>query len=158
MATGVGYHGHAMVNPYEPPQQTTANAPRAAGRPDACHVCGTVLSQAALLYDEQGNVICQRCLMERQSAQGHGRVAARAKRVAYASLGLGVVSWLFNPFFLVSLSAIANALFVLRSVGDRENSTRLEGSSGGMKAAAIAGIVLGGLSAALRLAWTFASD
>jgi len=145
-----------MVNPYDPPQSTeVATAPSVGGRPDACQTCGTVLSAANTLYDDRGNVICQRCLMERQAAQGHARVANKVKNIATSAPVLGLVSFLFNPLLLFSAAAVFNGFYVLRAVRDAENAKQLGEKIRTLKVAAVAAIALGGLSFVLRLAFAF---
>jgi hypothetical protein len=145
-----------MVNPYDPPQSTeVAKSAPFAGRPDACQTCGTVLSPANTLYDDRGNVTCQRCLMERQAAQGHARVASKVKNIAKVGPVLGLASFVINPFLIMSAAAVFNGFYVLRAVRDTENAKLLADKLQMMKTAAIAGIVLGGLSVALRVALIF---
>jgi len=141
-----------MANPYDPPQSTeVANAPTVAGRPDACQTCGTVLTEANTLYDDRGDVICQRCLMERQAAQGHARVAAKVKNIAKLGPVLGLASFVFNPFLIMSTAAVFNGLYVLRAITDTQNAKILADKLRMMKTAASAGIALGALSVALRV-------
>jgi hypothetical protein len=145
-----------MVNPYDPPQSTeVARSAVVAGRPDGCQTCGAVLTSASTLYDDRGDVTCQRCLMERQAAQGHARVANKVKNIAKLGPVLGLASFVFNPFLIVSAAAVFNGFYVLRAVRDTENAKLLADKLERMKAAAIAGIVLGGLSVALRVALIF---
>jgi hypothetical protein len=141
-----------MANPYEPPQSTeVANTPSVGGRPDACQTCGTMLTAANTLYDDRGNVICQRCLMERQAAQGHARVALKVKNIAKLGPVLGLASFVFNPFLIISAAAVFNGFYVLRALTDTENAKLLADKLKMMKTAAVAGIVLGGLSVLLRV-------
>ncbi|MDB4982299.1 MAG: hypothetical protein JWM82_3051 [Myxococcales bacterium] len=141
-----------MTNPFEPPRSTdVATGPRAAGRPDACQTCGTGLSAENTLYDDRGDVTCQRCLMERQAAQGHARVANKVKNVAKLGPVLGLAAFVFNPLLVTSAAAIFNGVYVLRAVRDKENAKLLVDKLGMMKTAAIAGIALGGLAVALRV-------
>jgi hypothetical protein len=141
-----------MDNPFEPPQSTdVASAPSVGGRPDACQTCGTVLSAANTLYDDRGNVTCQRCLMERQAGQGHARVADKVKNIAKLGPVLGLASFVFNPFLIISAAAVFNGFYVLRAVRDTENAKLLADKLKMMKTAAIAGIVLGALSVVLRV-------
>jgi hypothetical protein len=147
-----------MANPYEPPQSTeVGTAPRVGGRPDACQTCGTMLSPANTLYDDRGDVTCQRCLMERQAAQGHARVAHKVKNIAKLGPVLGLASFVFNPFLVISAAAVFNGFFVLRAVRDTENAKLLADKLKLMKTAAIAGIALGGLATVLRIVLIFAS-
>jgi hypothetical protein len=139
-----------VTNPYEPPRAEAA-ATSSSARPDACHVCGTVLSQAAMLYDEGGRVTCQRCLLAAQAEAGLARVAEKLRRVAYGAPAFALLSFVFNPLTLFSWAAIFNGLYVLRALREADTRRRLERSLGAMRAAAIVGVALGTLSLALRL-------
>jgi hypothetical protein len=141
-----------MANPYEPPrpESEAPSTPRAA-RPDACHRCGTVLPPALLLYNENGQVTCQSCLLAAQASAGLNRVAAKVKSVAYSAPAVGLVSFVFNPMWMLSAAAILNGFYVFRALTEPENRERLAESARMMRAAAVTGIVLGGLSALLRV-------
>jgi hypothetical protein len=116
-----------------------------------CSRCGTPLPAAAVLYDEKGDVTSQRCLMASQALEGEKRVAAKVKGIAYGGPVIGAVALVFNPFWLMTVAAIANGLYVLRSVRDPETARHLGGSIEKIKVAAIAGMVLGGITGVLRL-------
>jgi hypothetical protein len=97
-------------------------------------------------------------LLAAQASAAHGRVAAKLKGVAYGGPALGLVSFVFNPGWLFSAGAILNGLYVFRALKEPENRARLAGSARAMKTAAVIGIVLGGLAAALRLALGYYHD
>ncbi len=140
-----------MTNPFEPPRSADVATALRGGRPDACQSCGTVLSAANTLYDDRGEVTCQRCLMERQAAQGHARVAAKVKNIAKLAPVLGLAAFVFNPLLIISAAAVFNGVYVLRALRDSENAKLLADKLKMIKTAAIAGIALGGLAAALRV-------
>jgi len=116
-----------------------------------CSKCGTVLAAAAVLYDERGVVLCQRCLMGAQALDAEKNAATKVRSIAYSGPAIGIVAMLFNPFWLLSIGAILNGVYVLRSVRHPETIKHLAPSIAKMKVAAIAGMVLGALAGVLRL-------
>ena len=120
--------------------------------PDAtCTNCGTVLPAVAVLYDEQGNVRCQRCLMAAQTADSQKKVALKVKGIAYGGPVVALVALVYNPAFLMSIAAIANGLYVLRNVKDPSTAKHLEGAVEKIKVVAIVGMVLGALTGLVHL-------
>ena len=117
----------------------------------ACATCGTVLPAAAVLYDEQGNVKCQRCLMTAQVADSQKKVALKVKGIAYGGPVVALVALAYNPGFIMTIAAIANGLYVLRSLKDPETSKHLVGSVEKIKVVAIAGMVLGAVTGLVNL-------
>lgn len=117
----------------------------------SCAACGTALSAAAVLYDERGEVRCQRCLMANQALDSQKKAAAKVKGIAYGGPVIALVALVFNPFFMMTVAAIANGIYVLRSVSHPETAKHLEGSVEKIKVAAIVGMVLGGITGLVRL-------
>jgi hypothetical protein len=64
---------------------------------------------------------------------------------------LGIASFFFNPFFLLSAGAIGNGLYALKK--SRSDAIRGEGSSNtrGPNIAAVVGMLLGAASVVLQL-------
>ncbi len=116
-----------------------------------CAKCGSLLAADAVLYDEKGDVVCQQCLLGAQAAASQQRVASKVKAVAYSGPVLGVVAFFFNPWWLISIAAIGNGIYVFRSLRDAQTGARLTAVAEKMRVAAIAGMVLGGLTAVLQL-------
>ena len=116
-----------------------------------CATCGTELATANTLYDQRGNVTCARCLLASEAAASHVSASMKVKSVAYGGTALGIAGMFFNPFFVMSVAAIANGIYVLRSVQHPDTARHLEASLEKVKVAAIAGIVLGGITAVLGL-------
>src|SRR5262245_48254622 len=117
----------------------------------SCSKCGTELAAAAVLYDENGNTTCQRCQMAKAALDSRKDVANKVRNIAYGGPLAALVALVFNPFFLLTLAAILNGAYVLRSVSEPEMAKLLEGSIGKIKAAAIAGIVLGAITGLLHM-------
>lgn len=151
------------MNPYAPPRADAEATPGQAathrGSParhgmntDAtCGSCGAALAAQDVLYSPRGDVICQTCLSATQVEESMGRSAAMVKGVAYTNLPLGLLAFIFNPFWILTAGAIANGVYVLRTIGAPDTARRLAGSLGTIKATAVAGMVLGVLAGILGL-------
>lgn len=116
---------------------------------DACGRCGSLLAPEDVIYDEQGNVRCQRCLSLSQTETAKGQAASRVVSVAYSGPVLGLVSFVFNPWGLLSVAAIANGIYVLRSLKDSDTAQKIDAKAEKAKVGAIAGIVLGAITGLL---------
>ena len=116
-----------------------------------CSTCGTVLPAAAVLYDQQGNVKCQRCLMAAQAVDSHKAAAMKVKGIAYGGPLIALLALVFNPVWLLTVGAIGNGIYVLRSVSDPETAKHLGDSVEKIKVAAITGMVLGVITGIARL-------
>lgn len=111
-----------------------------------CGTCGTMLPAANVLYDEDGNVTCQRCLLAAQTVDAQKRSAAKVVAIAYGGPFLALGAFIFNPFLLVSAAAVGNGVYVLRSLKQSDTAHLVAQSVEKAKVGAIAGIVLGVIS------------
>jgi hypothetical protein len=116
-----------------------------------CSKCGRELAAAAVLYDESGNVTCDRCQMAKAALDSRKDVAKKVRHVALVGLLAALISLVRNPFFFFTLAGVLNGMYVLRSVSEPEMAKLLEGSVEKIKVMAIAGMVLGGLGGVLHL-------
>ena len=117
----------------------------------ACSVCGTALEARQVLYDEQGQVVCQPCVTASQVREGHAKSAAMAKSAAYGNVAIGLVSFLVNPFFALSLGAVGNALYVFQRLADDQRRGEKIPDARARRIAVVVGAVLGVASLAVRL-------
>ena len=117
----------------------------------SCGRCGAALATQQILFDEQGAVVCEKCRLDEQAQASHQQAAAKVKAVAYSGPFVGLAAFLFNPWWLLSLAAIGNGVYVFRSLRDGETAVRSRLAAEKMKVAAIAGMVLGGITAVLQL-------
>ena len=117
----------------------------------SCCSCQRVLAVAETLYTEAGDPICEACSQRRQASASMNKSAELTRGLALGNPLLGLVSFFFNPLFLISAGAIGNGLYAMKKA--RSDARRGEGSTktGGMKAAAIIGMALGAASVALQL-------
>jgi len=115
-----------------------------------CTVCGTEMAERQVLYGDQGQIICQPCVTVSQVRAGHASSAATARSAAYGNVAVGVVSFLFNPFFMISIAAVGNALFVFRRTADDQGRGEVIPDATARKVAATVGALLGLASLARR--------
>ncbi|HEX7505646.1 MAG TPA: hypothetical protein VF550_02665 [Polyangia bacterium] len=62
---------------------------------------------------------------------------------------IGLVSFVFNPWVLLSVAAIANGIYVFRSLKESDTAQKIGAKAEKAKVGAIAGIVLGVISGML---------
>src|SRR5512142_3454956 len=117
-----------------------------------CAKCGVDLPSAATFYDENANVVCEKCMLAGQEALT-GRIAPTGtlQAAGYGALGLGIVAFYFNPFWLLSLVALAGGIYVFKSLGDTNQAARLSRPGEKLKKAAIVGMALAGMAAVVQL-------
>ena len=119
---------------------------------DTCGKCGTSLAAAKILYDEQGGVICERCLEAAEEAlTNQVRAAGTLKTVAYSGFGVGIVAFFFNPYWLFTIVTVACGVYVFKSLGDTDKAARLARPGEKIKKAAILGMALGGMAGVVQL-------
>jgi hypothetical protein len=71
--------------------------------------------------------------------------------VAYSGLVLGIAAFFFDPYWLLTLAAIASGIYVFKSLDDTDKVARMARTAEKMKVAAIAGMVLGGMAGVVQL-------
>jgi len=119
---------------------------------DTCGKCGTSLAPAKILYDEYGGVICEKCLEAAEEALTNQiRSAGTLKTVAYSGLGGGILAFLFNPYWLLTVVTVACGVYVFKSLGDTDKAARLGRPGEKLKKAAILGMALGGMAGVVQL-------
>jgi len=117
-----------------------------------CMMCGAELPVTSTLYDARGNAICVRCLLATQTgAERHPASSMTVKSLAYGGPVLGVAGMFFNPVLVMSIAAIVNGVYVLRAIRHPDTAAHLEDSLEKVKVGAIAGVVLGGITAVLTI-------
>src|SRR5262245_51046144 len=116
-----------------------------------CTNCGVVLVPSNVVYDQRGNVLCQKCLMDSQTLDSQVKVSMKVKGIAYGGPALGLIAFLYNPAWLFTAAAIGNGLYVLRSLHEGDTAKHLSKSLDKIRVAAIAGMVLGGVAGVLRV-------
>jgi hypothetical protein len=94
-----------------------------------CSVCGAVLSARQLLYDPDGNVICEAC-SKREVAAATQEARKTAIGLAYGNPLLAFASFFFNPSLILSLGAVGNGLYIFKRI--QSDAARREGGPTGL--------------------------
>ncbi len=100
------------------------------------------------VYSKQGELICRNCESSDTIDEGYERAA---KSSAYGTLGTGVLSLFFNPFFLLSIAAVIQGVRAIALLNRAEYQTALGAKRNGFMAAAVIGLILGGVVPILRI-------
>lgn len=74
-----------------------------------CACCAVLVHERRADYSAAGDVICFRCADVADIGATEERAVQRMKAAGYGNLGLGALALVFNPLFLFSILAIANA-------------------------------------------------
>ncbi len=111
-----------------------------------CARCRTGIDPARAFYSEIGELLCARCNAAADIHATEGRAVGYIQWAAFGNIAIGVFSLLFNPFLLVSIAAILNAIFITTSLlRDDWYRDRMGATFGPAVACAIIGGVLGAL-------------
>ena len=117
----------------------------------ACSVCKAVLAPGEVLYDPHAAVICQSCLDKAEVKTLQTRAASSGRKAAYGNLFIGVFSLFFNPFWLLTIGAIGNAIYVFKQLELDARAGEVPADAGTRKTVAVVGAVLGVLSVLFHL-------
>jgi hypothetical protein len=117
----------------------------------SCSTCATPLLPADVLYSDEGQVVCQACSSAREVQASLQRSADAFRGLAYGNLLLGIGSLLFDPFFILSIAAVGNGIYVLRRLrADARGDDAVPDATGRAVASGI-GMALAGLGVLVRL-------
>jgi hypothetical protein len=95
----------------------------------------------------EGAAVCRGCDMTEQVAVAERAVASKARRLAYGSPGLALVSFVVNPHWLFSIVAVSGGLYAIRLLqSEPQFAQHLASSRQRILLAAIVGVALGTLS------------
>jgi hypothetical protein len=92
------------------------------------------------VYSKQGELICRSCESADTIDEGYLRAA---KSSAYGTLGTGILSLFFNPFYIFSIAAIVQGLRAIALLNRQEYKNALGDRRGGFMAAAVIGTIAG---------------
>ena len=116
----------------------------------ACSRCGRGLDSVEVLYDETAQVVCSPCVTAAQVRAGHAKSATTARSAAYGNLAIGLASFVFNPFFALSIASLGNAVFVFRRIRDDQQRGELIPDERYRKVVVVIGAMLGAGALLLR--------
>jgi hypothetical protein len=92
----------------------------------SCTSCQRVLKDSEILYTEAGDPICEACSQKGQARASLEKSADATRGLALGNPLLGIASFFFDPFFILSIGAIGNGIYCLRRT--RSDALRGEGS------------------------------
>jgi hypothetical protein len=81
-----------------------------------CSQCSKAISDAEIVYSGQGNPLCIPCNQQAELLELDQRAAGNITKAAGSAIGLGFLSWVFNPFLLITIGAFSSALYALKSL------------------------------------------
>lgn len=113
-----------------------------------CPRCGQSLDPTKAVYSKEGELICKNCESSDIIKEGYVRAA---RGISFGSLGGAVVSLIFNPFWILSITATVGAIQALILIHKKEYREQLGNQYGSCLVAAIAALILGGLWPGMRI-------
>lgn len=116
----------------------------------ACASCAKEISGAEISYSETGELLCSHCNGNYQAQQSDKRLIGGVKSAALSSLVVALLSFLFNPLFILTIMSISSGVYALKAVNGsgvfgQNVSAQLGSSRGQVVGFAIAGIVIAGI-------------
>lgn len=96
-----------MSDPFAP---IRAEAPAAAAATQPCSRCGALIDPMQATYSESGALICRRCEAAQTIAAGDARAVSSLLGAGISAGVAGLVSFCFNPFYLMSVLAILGGI------------------------------------------------
>ena len=118
---------------------------------ERCTSCQRPIDPKTALYSPTGGLVCNDCF---GSAEVESRLIRASRAVAWGTLGVGILSIFCNPFFIFTLAALANGVAALRLLVRPEVKEALGERHTTMLVVTIAGMVIAGGFALVRLGLT----
>jgi serine/threonine-protein kinase len=106
----------ASLAPSEPSAGATSAEPGGPADLEACPRCGERSSRATFAYASDGTLICKRCETKEALDTGDLRAANGIAGMGYGALASGILSLLFNFYFLPSILAVVGAVTYFANV------------------------------------------
>lgn len=113
-----------------------------------CGKCGQAIDPTKAVYSKQGELICKSCESNDIVTEGYLRAA---KSMCYGALAAGLTSLIFNPFYILSISAIATGIRAVMLLSRQEYKDALRGGTGPLMAAAVVGLLAASVYPAIAL-------
>lgn len=109
----------------------------------SCVQCRAQIDRRTTEFNAAGSYICSSCSAQNDVAETDRRAVSAITGVSIASALMALCGlFLFNPFFLVSMVAVGQSLYVLRSMKDSYYRKR-QRNYGLVRAIAIIGLIVG---------------
>ncbi len=111
----------------------------------ACNFCGVGLNQDEVLYTADARVACAACNAKVDLVVTDMRVGNNIRNGAYYAVISAGVSFIFNPFLILTISSMISAIYALTSVnrkGDERFTKHIESQKAGIYACAIIALVI----------------
>ena len=118
-----------------------------------CSSCQRAIEGDQVLLSQEGELLCPQCNDQDELLRMDRRAAANIKKSAYSAIGMALLSYIFNPFFIVTVAAISGAVYTISSFrADNERfSKHVAHLRGVLLLCAYAAITL----TVLRFTWPF---
>ena len=118
-----------------------------------CSSCQRAIEGDQVLLSQEGELLCPQCNDQDELLRMDRRAAANIKKSAYSAIGMALLSYIVNPFFIVTVAAISGAVYTISSFrADNERfSKHVAHLRGVLLLCAYAAITL----TVLRFTWPF---
>lgn len=105
-----------------------------------CPRCGQAVDPTRAVYSKEGELICKSCETSDLITDGYLRAA---KGSCFGALGTGVLSLVFDIFYIISIAAVAQGIRAIILINRREYREVLKSQYASMMIAAVAGTLCG---------------
>ena len=80
-----------------------------------CSSCGKSVSGNDVLYSPDAAILCAACYAHDDLERTDKRAAENIRKSAYTALGFALISWVVNPFFLLTILSVSAGGYAIRS-------------------------------------------
>lgn len=80
-----------------------------------CSGCKKAIAGDQVLFSLDGEMLCPQCNQQDELLRMDIRAAGNIGKSAYSALALAALSYLVNPFFIVTMFAISSAVYTISS-------------------------------------------
>lgn len=111
----------------------------------ACNFCGKQLAVEEVLYTADARVACNACNAKVDLVAGDMKVGHNIRNTSFYAIGAAGLSFIFNPFLIVTISSMISAIYALTAVnrkGDERFTQYIVKDKGTIYACSIIAIVI----------------
>lgn len=118
-----------------------------------CSSCRRAISGSNVLYSLDAAVLCPECHAKDDIERTDKRAAENIRKSGYSAIALALISWLVNPFFILTVMALSAAGYTISSfrADNQRFHKHVEKSRVAILACAYIGIAVALLPISLRL-------